>query len=303
MATHALQLAESADDLVDLAALWPSDWGKFEDSLEAQRFSAKSMASGSLILVRQPDDGRLLGATVLDLTTYPRSLFIPVSLVSPDLSAKHRAAVRSSIAVLVLRFMLSVDVHRVLLMKTHHSGDRDLVERFAERLEAMSLPIRVEYAGAVDDLFGDGRKISVGAVFIPPEHRPDVLRRAFDQAGLDDALRNAVDKLPQQLDEESIAMMVNEEGGGGGCSGCNETNKSGSKDKDGGKEGKEVDKDAKDHGPKEGKDGGGKDGGGIERTVPGFSDPHVQGVFAVYQAIGVQSYRRGTAGGKFHPLV
>lgn len=93
------------------------------------------------------------------------------------------------------------------------------------------------------------------------------------------------------------------EEGGGGCSGCNETNKTGSKDKDSGKEGKDVDKDAKDGAPKEGKDGSGKDGGGIERTVPNLCDPIVRGAFAAYQAIGVQSYRRGAGGGTFYPLV
>lgn len=292
MAQPVFHLGQSRDDLEATAALLRAN--QFGDR-SARSLVPSAMQRGELVLARDKTSKKPLGVAILDTTTIPGALFIPFVMTAKDESSASQASIHRKLVDLIFTAALVKGVDRVVVMHDKDPRAAQVAKEFNTQIASKGIKVKARLMGTVKNMFGDGRTVTTGAVFIPKSQRPNLMAN-----------------LTQSVDTLSRVSLQTAAGAGGGgdpaiCSGCNE--KTG-KDKESGKEGKESGKDGKEHG-KEGKEGGkeGKDKDGIEAPAPtGKIDLEVGGqdasaLLTFYKQLGVQRFEADAGGGTFSPLV
>lgn len=220
-------IAEGADDYNAVAKLLQQRFGNFDRDRSKQTLISNSIMSSSLIIMRDKACDGVLGATIIDLTSYEGSLFIPFILV--DENHEHKGLVNRRLMELIIKALVIMDIKRILFMLEEDTKHARAIQEFNKLMKDEKLPVELDVIGTVRDMFGDGRTISVGQLFIPPDERPDLVSNVIEKT------RNIVRSVGEIAKEQIIL---------GCCSGCKE-DKDGKEGKDGkdgsdAKEGSEI---------------------------------------------------------------
>jgi hypothetical protein len=210
---YSFHLAETADDYHSIASIWPKARGSMTGGTCGGARLPVALQNGSLILTRTKKEKQLVGATILDLTSYAPSLFIPLFLVRED---EDRPNVMRKQLELVIQTLLISNANRLLIMRTHSAEEERLFKEFNSVAEKHSLPVSVEGLGSVRDLFSDGRDVSLNALFIKDSERPDVRKHLMNATG---TIADAVLRIAARTGDDP-------------CSGCKESKEDKAETKD-----------------------------------------------------------------------
>jgi hypothetical protein len=233
MADHNLHLAQGAQDFDTFARLWPKRWGTFKDQVSPQVTVTNAMQSGSAFLVRRSDN-TAVGAVVIDLETYERTLFVPI-LLAGGASDQERADVRHAVTGFIVKAALTVGAERMLFIRDADPKHDQAVKEFAGLAKTRKFPGQIHVLGTVQNLFGDGRTVSINSVFIPAQQRPNVLKTMMGETHA--AVLRAATTLARASGDDAALMAamsrVASARDAAVCSGCGEK---------GGKDGDKHDK-------------------------------------------------------------
>jgi hypothetical protein len=280
-------LAEGHDDFNAFQSLWPRKFGRLEDNPSALHLMARAFQSGSAILARKTADSSPIAATVLDIDSFEDALFVPFILIAD--SESKRGLIQQRMLDVVLNAFDASGVARLLFATDDTAGHRTAVEDFNESSKKAGLVGVLRIIGAVDNLYGDNRKVIFHQLFIPSRERPDVSRlmAAAPTASSRDASQRD-DHPPAGTSARALngtarvgaQVLRNRVLSEACCSGCSE----------------KIDKEFKESKDKENKEG-------VERVGPS-TKLNVENTerFALYARIGVQRFNRH-AREQFSPLV
>ena len=260
-------IGEGQDDYHAAVSIWPKRFGN-----TCGGTIATAMRSGGLILTRDKSDDQVVGATILDFSTYKRALFVPLVWVRDNEDKKARALVLRDQLELIIKALILSGRDRLMAMRDESEDNKRTVKEFNKLARSNRVPVRIEVMGTVHDLFGDGRTVAVTSLFIQSPDRPDLVSNVLSIS------KTTIDSAFRSVRGLGAAAEF--------CSGC--------------KEGKEVDKD-----PGKGEKGE-KDGKEIESIVTSTKlnlEVEAMSLFAVYNQLGIRRFNRYNKPSHFVPLV
>jgi len=205
-----LHVGEGPDDFTAAVTTWPRRFGHAN-----QEVIATAMRNGNLILVRDKSDDRVVGGVILDFSTYGRSLFVPAIWVR-DGETGQPSIVRKLLEMVIKALIIS-GRDRLVAMRDVNADDKKAVTQFNKLAKSGRLPVNVKVTGTVNDLFGDGRKVSVTSLFIQSSDRPDLVNNVVTMS------RRVVDSAIRSFRGQVVAAF---------CSSCKENSKDGGKEKE-----------------------------------------------------------------------
>lgn len=311
-----LHFGETAVDFLEVADLWPEEFGSFYEHNGAQGRVADALRAGTLLQLRDEESQTLVAAAAIDLTTFAPHMFVPFVLVRSGL--ENELNIRRQLNTQILRLALVRGVNRLMFHITKNEDYNKTISEMNDAMGKSGVGIKLEINGDVDDLYGDGRTISTVSLFIEAGERPELMNNVVRRSN--EFYKNVL----KYGKREALSMIVGSSGGSSGtgsnsmariaggttggfggtqaacCSGCNEDNKT---DKGGGtKDGKEAGKDGKDSKDGVDKGSGGKDGVEFQKLTPEKVAVDISGVFADYAKLGVQQFDRTNRELPFMPL-
>lgn len=235
MASHTVSMASGPQDLEDLENIWPiARLGPFRDST-CGSLSRDALRNGQLLILRN-GNGEVAGATAVDWRFSDRALYVP--FIAVDTTTAAGAVGARTLMEAVVRIALQAPrVERILFAMTTAEIPDGAIDRFNEELASAEINLRLEPLGRNRDLFGDGRDVTIAALFIQQQDRPDV------SAATAGAIARGVSKAAAaaQGGNQLLAQAC--------CSGCSEKTSKDGKENGKDKEDKEFNKE-----DKEGKD-------------------------------------------------
>jgi hypothetical protein len=236
--------------------------GKGFESKVSQSLVSHAMRRGQVVFLRDEPSRQALGMVILDTTTYPGSLFVPI-LMTAD-KDPNKAVHLQLLLSLVFKALIAGNFNRMVFIRSKSLLTPEAVKEFNALAARRKIPVTLKSMGSVKDIFGDKRTIAAGAVFIAAKDRPNLMKD----------LTSVADVLARD------GLRVNTHLGGGidpvACSGCSE-GKEGSKD--GGKD-KEKEKEKE-------KDSDAGDMFKVSVELPSFD---MGQLVSLYAAIGVQQF-------------
>jgi hypothetical protein len=232
MASFTISMASGPEDLQDLEKIWPTArLGSFNDST-CGSLSRDALRNGQLFILRD-GKGEVAGATAVDWRFSDRALYVP--FIAVDTTTAAGAIGAKTLLEAVVRIGIQAPrVDRILFAMTTAEIPDGAIEVFNDRLAGAKINLHLEPLGRNRDLFGDGRDVTIAALFIPQQDRPDV------SAATVGAIARGVSKAAAAAQGESQLLAE------ACCSGCSEKTSKDGKENGKDKEDKEFNKEGKD---------------------------------------------------------
>jgi hypothetical protein len=218
VADYVFHIGEGPNDFSATASMWPGRYGAFAGNQSAASCIVDAIRSGSLIMMRDRADDRVVGATVLDYLTSARSIYVRFNLIRED--EKDRASILRAQIEMVIKLLILKKLNRLVVYRDQDIAEETAIAEFNKLAQSYGIPMGVEILGTVRDLFGDGRKVSLTSVFIQRCDRPDLVSNVVKIA------KTTADSAIRSVRGLGVAAGIF-------CSGCKEATKNG-KDKEGG---------------------------------------------------------------------
>ena len=278
MATRTLSksffhLAQGQDDFNGIVYLWKERFK--EMSNYGGDFILQKMNTLSAIILRNQKTDQIISCLMLDFSTFPKSIFIPLLLTDKKFNKKEN--IEKTIR-LIFSLCESTMINQILIYFESTSKNKKMFNSINEEYNKNNVPIRSDIVGEFGNLFGDGRNVLLtSTTFIDESERPNLMRR------LSSRINTGAGALAGHLVLNATC-----------CSGCGEK----SKEVKDGKEGKDNSKDGKD---KEGKE--------LERQLNPSEPQHGNDIFdtsfllSVYDKVGIKKYDRYNSKEKYISLI
>jgi hypothetical protein len=268
VADYVFHIGEGPNDFSATASMWPGRYGAFAGNQSAASCIVDAIRSGSLIMMRDRADDRVVGATVLDYLTSARSIYVRFNLIRED--EKDRASILRAQIEMVIKLLILKKLNRLVVYRDQDIAEETAIAEFNKLAQSYGIPMGVEILGTVRDLFGDGRKVSLTSVFIQRCDRPDLVSNVVKIA------KTTADSAIRSVRGLGLAAEI--------CSGCKESKE------------KESDKE-----PGKGEKGE-KDGKELEITKLAL-EVEATNLFQIYNQVGIQRFNRYNRPNHFSSLV
>jgi len=185
MRQFVFHIGEGPDDYHAVISTWPKRFGRANEGLVAT-----AMRNGNVILTRDKSDDKVVGGAILDFSTYSHSLFVPVIWVSDG--EKGQASIVRKLLEMVIKALILSGRDSLVAMRDVNADDKKAVTQFNKLARSSGLPFGIKVLGTVNNMFGDGRKVSVTSLFIQSSDRPDLVSNVLtiSRKVVDNAIRS-----------------------------------------------------------------------------------------------------------------
>src|ERR1700740_2248041 len=110
---YVFHIGEGPDDFSAVASMWPKRYGLFAGNQCAESDISDAIRGGSLIMIRDKSDDRVIGATILDYSSSAGSIFVRFNVIKED--ERDSASILRAQIEMVIKLLLHRGSNRLVV--------------------------------------------------------------------------------------------------------------------------------------------------------------------------------------------